>query len=220
MPSRRGWCTRSPACMTSPRSPPRDWSAAETNAFYGTSIPGDRVTQTRGAGAVAMAVGTARRSPDAAAHVLGASRTARPLAADYDLLITADNFAAVSRSARHSIRALPRRPAAGAGADEADRQRVFRAVRSAAGRASGPTRRATSRSRIRDGPPAVSSVSAKCRSRSCCIRRCSIPAKGCRGPSVTTRSSASAAFTARSAIETGDGRSSAGRAPRRCATRV
>ena len=56
------------------------------------------MTQTRGARAMAMAVGPARGSPDAAADVLRCFATRARSPPHYDLLITADNFARLSRS--------------------------------------------------------------------------------------------------------------------------
>ena len=53
------------------------WSAAETNAFYGTSHSRRPGHETRGARAVAMALGPARRSPTRLRWCSGLRRRAR-----------------------------------------------------------------------------------------------------------------------------------------------
>jgi glycosyltransferase involved in cell wall biosynthesis len=68
------------------------WSAAETNAFYGTSIPGDRVTR-HVAPAPWRWLSGLPEDRLTRLRLCSVLRAARPLAADYDLLISADNFA-------------------------------------------------------------------------------------------------------------------------------
>ena len=72
------------------------WSVAETNAFYGTAIPADRVIQH----VVPAPWQWLSGLPEDRLTRLRMSSVlhyARPLAAQYDLLITADNYAAFAK---------------------------------------------------------------------------------------------------------------------------
>jgi glycosyltransferase involved in cell wall biosynthesis len=72
------------------------WSVAETNAFYGTAIPADRVIQH----VVPAPWRWLSGLPEDRVTRLRMSSVlhyARPLAARYDLLITADNYAAFAK---------------------------------------------------------------------------------------------------------------------------
>lgn len=74
----------------------REWSAPETNAFYGTSIPGERIVKHivpapwRWLAALPEHHVTRLR-------MCSVLRYARPLASHYDFLITADNYAAFAK---------------------------------------------------------------------------------------------------------------------------
>ena len=72
------------------------WSAAETNAFYGTAIPDGGVTQH----VIPAPWSWLSRLPEHRANRLrmcAVLRYARPLANRYDLLITADNYGAFAK---------------------------------------------------------------------------------------------------------------------------
>ena len=72
------------------------WSAGETNAFYGTSIPESAVTQHIVPAPWTWLSGL----PDdhlTRLRMASVLRYARPLASQYDLLITADNYAAFAK---------------------------------------------------------------------------------------------------------------------------
>jgi glycosyltransferase involved in cell wall biosynthesis len=72
------------------------WSVTETNAFYGTSIPADRVTQH----VVPAPWRWLSELPEdrlARLRLCSVLRYARPLASQYQLLITADNYAAFAK---------------------------------------------------------------------------------------------------------------------------
>ena len=72
------------------------WSVAETNAFYGTSIPADRVTQ-HVAPAPWRWLSGLPEDQLTRLRMSSLLRYARPLASRYDLLITADNYAAFAK---------------------------------------------------------------------------------------------------------------------------
>jgi len=74
----------------------REWSAPETNAFYGTAIPGRGITRHL----VPRPWSWLSSLPEHRGNRLrmcSVLRYARPLAANYDLLITADNYGAFAK---------------------------------------------------------------------------------------------------------------------------
>ena len=73
-----------------------EWSAAETNAFYGTSIPADRVTK-HVVPAPWRWLSGLNEDRLTRLRMCSVLHYARPLAAQYDLLVTADNFAAFAK---------------------------------------------------------------------------------------------------------------------------
>jgi glycosyltransferase involved in cell wall biosynthesis len=72
------------------------WSVAATNAFYGTSIPADRVTQ-HVVPAPWQWLSGLPEDRLTRLRVCSVLRYARPLATQYELLITADNYAAFAK---------------------------------------------------------------------------------------------------------------------------
>ena len=72
------------------------WSPQETNAFYGTAIPADRVTQR----VIPPPLSWLARMPEHRGNRLrlcSVLRYARPLADRFDLMVTADNYGAFAR---------------------------------------------------------------------------------------------------------------------------
>ncbi len=72
------------------------WSLEETNAFYGTAIPGGRVTQR----VIPPPLSWLARMPEHRGNRLrlcSVLRYARPLADQFDLMVTADNYGAFAR---------------------------------------------------------------------------------------------------------------------------
>ena len=72
------------------------WSVAETNAFYGTSIPAERVIQHTVPAPWRWLSGLPEDRL-ARLRMCSVLRDARPLASQHDLLITADNYAAFAK---------------------------------------------------------------------------------------------------------------------------
>lgn len=73
-----------------------DWSEAETNAFYGTSIPAGRIVKHVPVAPWRWLSGVPEHRL-ARLRMCAVLRAARPLAAGHDLTITADNFAAFAK---------------------------------------------------------------------------------------------------------------------------
>ena len=74
----------------------QDWSAAETNAFYGTSIPAQGITRH----VIPPPWSWLSKLPEHRGNRLrmcSVLRYAKPLATDHDLLITADNYGAFAK---------------------------------------------------------------------------------------------------------------------------
>lgn len=72
------------------------WSPAETNAFYGTSIPADRVSRR----VIPPPLSWLARMPEhrgTRLRLCSVLRYARPLADRFDLMVTADNYGAFAR---------------------------------------------------------------------------------------------------------------------------
>jgi glycosyltransferase involved in cell wall biosynthesis len=72
------------------------WSPEETNAFYGTAIPGGRVTRL----VIPPPLSWLARMPEHRGHRLrlcSVFRHARPIADQFDLMVTADNYGAFAR---------------------------------------------------------------------------------------------------------------------------
>jgi len=74
----------------------RDWSAAETNAFYGTSIRDEEVTKIVTPAPWSWLAGVPENRLTRL-RMCAVLRYARPLATHYDVLITADNYAAFAK---------------------------------------------------------------------------------------------------------------------------
>lgn len=74
----------------------RSWSPEETNAFYGTAIPGDRVTRH----VIPPPLSWLAQMPEHRGNRLrmcSVLRYARPLTNQFDLMVTADNYGAFAR---------------------------------------------------------------------------------------------------------------------------
>ena len=72
------------------------WSPEETNAFYGTAIPGDRVTRH----VIPPPLSWLAQLPEhrgTRLRLCSVLRYARPLANHFDLMVTADNYGAFAR---------------------------------------------------------------------------------------------------------------------------